>query len=66
MQQRGMAAIYAKPKLRQATVGHTIYPSVLRGVKVARVNQVWSTEITSIRLHQGFVSLVAVRDWFRR
>jgi putative transposase len=66
MQEMGIAAIYAKPKLSQATAGHTIYPYLLRGVKVARVNQVWSTDITYIRLNQGFVSLVAVMDWCSR
>jgi putative transposase len=66
MRQMGIAAIYAKPKLSQATVGHTIYPYLLRGVKVTRVNHVWSTDITYIRLHQGFVYLVAVIDWFSR
>lgn len=66
MHQMGIAAIYAKPTLRQATTGHTIYPYLLRGVKVARVNHVWSTDITYIRLHQGFVYLVAVMDWFSR
>jgi putative transposase len=66
MQEMGIAAIYAKPKLSQATAGHTISPYLLRGVKVARVNQVWSTDITYIRLNQGFVSLVAVMDWCSR
>ena len=66
MQQMGIAALYAKPKLSQATAGHTIYPYLLRGVKVARVHQVWITDITYIRLHQGFVYLVAVMDWFSR
>ena len=31
-----------------------------------RVNQVWSTDITYIRMAQGFVYLVAVMDWFSR
>ena len=66
MQQMGIAAIYAKPKLSQASAGHTIYPYLLRGVQIARVNHVWSSDITSIRLQQGFVSLVAVMDWFSR
>lgn len=66
MQQMGIAALYAKPKLSQASAGHTIYPYLLRGVKIARVNHVWSTDITYIRLHQGFVYLVAVMDWFSR
>jgi putative transposase len=66
MQQMGIAAIYAQPKLSQASAGHTIYPYLLRGVKIARVNHVWSTDITYIRLHQGFLYLVAVMDWFSR
>jgi len=51
MQQMGIAAIYAKPQLSQARAGHTVYPYLLRGVKIARVNHVWSTDITYIRLH---------------
>jgi len=66
LRQLGIAAIYAKPTLSQATVWHTIDPYLLRGVKVARVHHVWSTDITSIRVHQGFVYVVAVMDWFSR
>jgi putative transposase len=66
MQQMGIEAIYTKPKLSQAAAEHTIYPYLLRGVQVERVNHVWSTDITYVRLHQGFVSLVAVMDWCRR
>src|SRR2546428_12240754 len=33
---------------------------------MTRVNQVWSTDITYIRLHAGFISLVAVMDWVSR
>ena len=66
MHHMGIAALYAKPKLSQATVGHMIYPSWLRNVQGERVHHVWSTDITSIRLHQGFVSLVAVIDWLSR
>jgi putative transposase len=43
-----------------------VYPYLLRGVPITRVNQVWSTDITSIRRHGGFVYLVAVMDWFSR
>jgi len=43
-----------------------VYPYLLRGVPITRVNQVWSTDITYIRLHGGFISLVAVMDWFSR
>jgi putative transposase len=62
----GIAAIYPKPKLSLPGEGHKIYPYVLEGVAVNRVNQVWSTDITYIRMAQGFVYLVAVMDWFSR
>src|SRR5439155_23468600 len=60
----GIEAIYPKPKLSQPGEGHKIYPYLLEDVEVNRVNQVWSTDITYIRVAQGFVYLVAVMDWF--
>lgn len=62
----GLEAIYPKPKLSQPGEGHKIYPYLLKGVEVTRVNQVWSTDITYIRMAEGFVYLVAVMDWFSR
>ena len=66
MRTMGLEAIYTKPRLSQAHPEHRIYPYLLRGVPITRVNQVWSTDITFIRLHAGFVYLVAVMDWFSR
>ena len=62
----GIAAVYPKPRLSQPGEGHQIYPYLLEGVEVSRVNQVWSTDITYIRMADGFVYLVAVMDWFSR
>ena len=45
---------------------HPDYPYLLRGVAVVRPNQVWSTDITYIRLARGFAYLVAVIDWYSR
>jgi putative transposase len=59
-------AVYPKPKLSQPGEGHRIYPYLLRGTTVERVNQVWSTDITYIRMARGFLYLVAVMDWFSR
>ena len=59
----GLEAVYPKPRLSQPGEGHKIYPYLLRGVSVERVNQVWSTDITYIRMARGFVYLVAVMDW---
>jgi putative transposase len=66
MQLMGIEAIYPKPKLSQPGEGHKIYPYLLRDVEVNRVNQVWSTDITYIRMAHGFVYLVAVMDWYSR
>ena len=62
----GLETIYPKPRLSQPHPERRIYPYVLRGVPITRVHQVWSTDITYIRLHAGFVYLVAVMDWFSR
>jgi len=62
----GLEALYAKPRLSQPAPGHRIYPYLLRNVPVTRVDQVWSTDITYIRLAHGFVYLTAVLDWYSR
>jgi putative transposase len=66
MAEMGIEAVYPKPKLSQPGEGHRIYPYLLEGMKVERVNQVWSTDITYIRMAQGFAYLVAVMDWHSR
>ena len=66
MEVMGLEAVYPKPKLSQPGEGHKIYPYLLKDVKVERVNQVWSTDITYIRMARGFCYLVAVMDWYSR
>ena len=66
MEVMGIEAVYPKPKVSQPGEGHKIHPYLLKGVEVTRVNQVWSTDITYIRLRGGFVYLVAVMDWYSR
>jgi len=62
----GLETIYPKPRRSEPHPAHRIYPYLLRGVPITRGNQVWSTDITYIWLHGGFIYLVAVMDWFRR
>lgn len=66
MRLMGLEAIYQKPRLSVPAPGHQIYPYLLRNLKIERINQVWSTDITYIRLQGGFVYLVAVIDWHSR
>ena len=61
MRRMGLDAIYAKPQLSKPAAGHRIYPYLLRGLAITRANQVWSTDITYIRLRQGFIYLVLLR-----
>jgi putative transposase len=66
MVRMGIEAIYCKPNLSKPHPGHKIYPYQLREVKIERVNQVWSTDITYIRMRNGFLYLTAVIDWHSR
>jgi len=66
MGKMGIQAIYPKPKASQAAEGHKIYPYLLRNREITRVNQVWSSDITYVPLHGGFMYLVAVMDWHSR
>jgi len=62
----GLAGMAPGPNTSRRHPKHKVYPYLLRGMLVIRPNQVWSTDITFIRLQQGFVYLVAVIDWYSR
>jgi putative transposase len=66
MRLMGIQAIYPKKNLTKAVKEHKKYPYLLRGVKIERPNQVWSTDITYIRMRRGFLYLCAVIDWRSR
>lgn len=66
MREMGLEAIYPKPWVSRPGEGRVITPYLLRGLPIVRPNQVWGADITYIRLAQGFVSLVAILDWFSR
>ena len=66
MRTMGLEAIYPKPRLSTPGKGHKVYPYLLRGVKVERVDQVWSADITYVPLTTGFMDLAAVIDGFSR
>lgn len=62
----GLAAIAPSPRTSRSAPDHQIYPYLLRDVSIERVNHVWSTDITYIRLHSGWLYLVAILDWYSR
>jgi putative transposase len=55
-----------KKDLSQPNKQNPIYLYLLRGLPITRVNQVWSTDITYIKLAHGFCYLVAIIDWYSR
>jgi putative transposase len=66
MRLMGLEAIYPKPNLSKPHPEHKVYPYLLRNLRITRSNQVWGTDITYIRMHKGWLYLVAILDWFSR
>jgi len=62
----GLEAIYPKQNLSKASKEHLKYPYLLRNMNISHPNQVWSSDITYIRLSRGFVYLTSVIDWYSR
>ena len=62
----GLEAIVPRWNLSKRHPQHTVYPYLLRDVEITHTNQVWSADITYIRLAEGFVYLVAIIDWHSR
>ncbi len=68
MRQMGLEAVYPHRKrgLSIPDKQHKIYLYLLRDVQINRPDQVWSADITYIRMYRGWLYLVAVIDWFSR
>jgi putative transposase len=62
----GLAAIYQRPNTSKPAEAHKIYPYLLRGLAIERVNQVWCSDVTYISMAKGFLYLVAIMDWVSR
>ena len=66
MRLMGLESMAPKPNTSRPAPEHPVYPYLLRGLKIYRVNQVWATDITYIPMAHGFVYLVAIMDWYSR
>ena len=62
----GLEAIYQKPKLSQSDSQSKVYPYLLKGLDICRPNMVWSTDITYVPMHHGFLYKTAFLDWHSR
>ena len=66
MKKMGLEAIYPKRNLSKNNSEYKKYPYLLRNLEIEYPDQVWSTDITYIRLSKGFIYLTAIIDWFSR
>lgn len=62
----GLEAICPRRNLSKRNQAHAVYPYLLRDVEITKPDQVWSSDITYIRLSHGFVYLTAIIDWYSR
>lgn len=66
MGEMGLQAIYRRPNTSKPAPEHKVYPYLLKGLEINRVNQVWTADITYIPMARGFLYLVAIMDWHSR
>ncbi len=66
MKRMGIEALYRRPRTSKKHPRHTVYPYLLRGLKINRSNQVWALDTTYIPMAKGYVYLTAVVDWSSR
>jgi len=66
MARMGIEALHPKARTTRPNQQHRIYPYLLKGLAINRVNQVWAADITYIPMRKGFLYLVAIIDWHSR
>lgn len=66
MREMGLAAVYPKPNLSRKAAKAGIFPYLLRGLAITVPNQVFTIDITYIRMLRGWMYLVAIMDWYSR
>src|ERR1700724_3588436 len=66
MRLAGLVAIYQRPNTSKPAPANKIYPYLLGGISIERVNQVWCADVTYIPMAKGFLYLVVIMDWVSR
>jgi len=66
MRLMGLEPLAPKANTSEPHPEHAVYPYLLRGLRIDRVNQVWAADVTYIPMKSGFVYLVAILDWYSR
>jgi putative transposase len=66
MRVMGLEAVYPKKNTSKPHPEHLKYPYLLRYLRLVRPDQVWGTDITYVRLEDGWAYLTAILDWYSR
>jgi putative transposase len=66
MRVMGIRSLAPAPNTSQRHPQHKIYPYLLRNYTVTHPGEVYSTDITYLRIGQSFAYLTAVIDWYSR
>lgn len=66
MRLMGIQSVAPKPNTSQPHPQHKVYPYLLRALPIVRPRQVYSMDITYVRVGRGFAYLTAVVDWYSR
>ncbi len=62
----GLEGLHSKKMTTKPSKEHKIYPYLLRNKQITRINEVWSIDITYIKMEKGFMYMTAIIDWFSR
>lgn len=68
MRLMGLEAVYPRKRMNTSIAddSHQKYPYLLHGIIPRYPNQIWGTDITYVRLEEGWAYLTAILDWFSR
>jgi len=66
MKTMGLETVYPKPNTSAPNKEHEVFPYLLREMNIDKPDQVWSSDITYIRMRGKHVYLVAIMDWYSR
>ena len=62
----GVAGVAPGPAISRPHPEHKVYAYLLRSVDIGRPDQLWSADVTYVRLAHGFAYLVTVIDSYSR
>jgi len=65
-EQLGLHSVAPGPHTSKPHPQHKVYPYLLKELEILRPCQVFSTDITYIRMQKGFIYLAAIIDWYSR